>query len=267
MQRTYVLGGTRVGIRTTSRPFGGWLDAALGAYATEGWDGADYSLVVADGAVSDERRRRDFSVLYKGTRPVMRTLDLPTLGRALLSELSAILVAERRDLILLALPVLAGARGALLASPRIAGAVGELGRRAERAGLGLPATTVAAIDPESGHVAPLPPLPETPTGSWRILDALGSPRMAGGPRLVTEPVMIDAVCLSERGAGATARPRSRVATLETLVAKTLNFGFVAGAGLDGLARLTERARCYELGSTDARRTMVALTSILESGPA
>lgn len=266
MQRTYEFGGTTVGIRTTSRPFGGWLEAALGAYATEGWDGADYSLVVADRPVSSGRGRRDFSVLYKGTRPVIRTLDLPTLGLALLTELSSFLAAERRDLILLALPLLNGGGGALLVSPRIAVAVGELGRRAERAGLGLPTTTVAAIDPATGHVVPLPPLPEVPAGSREILDALGSPRAAGGPGLLTGPVTIDAVCVSERGAGAMPRPRSRVATLEALVANTLNFDFVAGAGLAGLARLTERARCYELGSTDARLTLAALSTILEFGP-
>lgn len=262
MQRTYVLGDTKVGIRTTSYQFGAWLDAALGAHTTEGWDGDDYSLVVADGA-SDQGGRRDFSVLYKGTRPVMRTLDLPALGRALLAELSSLLAAERRDLLLLTLPVLVGRRGALLVSPRIAMAVGELGRRAERAGLGLPATTVTAIDPATGYAVPLPPLPETPSESWQILDALASPRPADGPRLVTEPVRVDAVCLSDRAAGTTPRLGSRVATLEGLVANTLNFGLVAAAGLGGLARLAEGARCYDLGWTDPRQTLDALAEILD----
>lgn len=193
----------------------------------------------------------------------MRTLDLPTLGRALLTELSSLLAAERDDVILLATPVLVGRRGAVLVSPRTAVAVGELGRRAERAGLGLPGATFTAIDPATGHVVPLHPLLEAPTESWEILDALDSPHAGGGPRLVTEPVMIDAVCLRGRGADAAPRPRSRVATLEALVASTLNFGFVGTVGVGGLARLVEGARCYDLGRTDARQTLAALTTILD----
>lgn len=264
VQRTYIIGGIPVGIRTTSRAFGAWLDAALEKYAVEDWGGADYSLVVSEGAAGLERGRRDFAVLYKDTTPVMRTLDVSVLGRALLTELSSLLAAERDDAIILALPVLVGSKGAVLVSPRIAVAVGELGRRAEQAGIGLPAATFSAIDPAIGHVVPLHPLLDTPTESWQMLEALGSRRAAGGPRLVTEPIKVDAVCLSDGDAGAVPRPRPRADTLEALVPSTRNFGSVAAAGVGGLARLVEGAHCYDLGRTDTRQTLAALTTIIDS---
>lgn len=265
MQRTYLIDGIQVGIRTTSHRFGAWLDAALGTYATEGRDGADYSLVVDEGADTRQRGKRDFAVLYKGTTPVIRTLDLPTLGRALLTELSSLRAAERDDLIFLALPALVGRDGAVLVSPRIAMAVGELGRRAERKGSGLPTATFSAVDPATGHVMPSHPPLETPAESWQMLDTLGSARPPGGPRLLTEAAVIDAICLNDRGAGAEPRPRSRAATLELLVARTLNLGRLGSAGVEGLARLVEGARCYDLGRADAGQTLAALATILASG--
>ncbi|MDQ4131262.1 MAG: hypothetical protein M3133_09815, partial [Actinomycetota bacterium] len=166
MQRSYVIGGNHVGIRTTSPTFGAWLDSALGSYAVDRWDGADYSLVVQDDAAAPERGRRDFSVLYKGTSAVLRTLDVPMLARALLNELSALLAATREDVILLAMPTLVGRDAAVLVSPRIAAAVANLGRRAERGGIGLPSATFSAVDPTTGRIVPLPPLLDAPGESW-----------------------------------------------------------------------------------------------------
>jgi hypothetical protein len=267
--RTYRLGEARIGVRTTSRVFGAWLDQALSAHRVQEESGTEYSIVVdggvADGGLGEEgrdeqRSLRRYHILYRGTAPLVRTLHLTVLGRALLAELAFPLLAEREDAVFVrAAPVRLNGSAAL-APWWVVPYLGELGRRVDRAGLGLPATTWVAVDPGSGRVVPAPPALNVSRGSLAQLDRAG-PTDLEAPLFVDRPLDVAAV-FAHLEQDTVIQPAPRSLALQTLAGAAANLTRMGGDALEGLGRLVAGARCFGLSTAPARQMLEALAAVL-----
>src|ERR671919_1706118 len=90
----YEVAGRRFGVRTTSEAFGEWIDYALSEYRTDPDDEDPvYSLLVAKD--SGTRGTKGYHILYKWTGCLVRTLHLPTLGRAFLASVDVMESGDR----------------------------------------------------------------------------------------------------------------------------------------------------------------------------
>jgi hypothetical protein len=244
VHRSYRIGNAKFGVRTTSKAFGAWLDSILPRYRYRRRANLRYSIVVSgeekDGQFSGKR----FHILYRGSAQQVRTLDLPTLGRAFLAELESLQYQDRDDAIYLeASPVVADGVTALI-PPAYATLIARLGRRVGQAGLQLPIGRIVAVDIRSGQLVPPSPELELPGDA---IDQLK--RMVGGEgqgdRVVLElPRTVDVVALS--GMFEEARqPISRATAVYRLGSFAINLPKLPAAdALMGLSRLVERAQCY-----------------------
>ncbi len=260
MHRSYEVGGTRFGVRTTSRSFGDWLDHALGVYRLRRRLDPEYSIVV-DGA-GGARAGKGVHILYQGVGQVIRTRHLPTLGRALVAELEARVAHERGDAIYVhAAPVCVDGVIALVPAWVVAH-VGTLGRRVDRARVSLPVARWAAVDPNSGWILRPPRLLDLPAdaleGLERMSDGSGEARGLTGASGTVDAVV------SYLWGSPSVGVVSRGIALQRLAAATANLPNLGGEALDGLGRLVAGARCYEVGVGTARQMLDALVAVAAS---
>lgn len=263
MHRSYRIGDAKFGVRTTSKAFGAWLDAVLSPYRYRRRLAPRYSIVVSgeekDGQFSGKR----FHILYRGSTQQVRTLDLPTLGRAFLAELETLLYSTRDDAIYLdASAVVANGVTALI-PPAYANAISRLGRRVEQAGLSLPVARTVAVDVRSGGLVPPSREIKIPENA---IDELR--RMVGGDGRsdrteLKEQRTVDVVALPgsfEEPVG----PVSRAMAVYQLGALAMNLTELPAAdALEGLSRLVEEARCYGVGG-QGRELLATLADVMRA---
>jgi hypothetical protein len=240
VHRTFALGDQAIGIRTTSPSFGAWLDDVLAPYPVPEAADADFSIVVGD--TSRASGRRDLHILYWGTSPIVRTLDLRTVGAALLTALESFRLPHRDDAIYVdaSLVALDGVVGLL--PPAVPAFLERLGRRPERAGLRLPGFTFVAVDPDTGTVGPFRPLLDVPVDA---LDRLPNGN-EGRHFFVDQATRVDAVGTIVDGYGAIVHGTGPAVTLHNLAKSTFNLPRLGETALHGLAKLVERATCYAI---------------------
>lgn len=264
MHRTYELGPAKVGIRTTSPTFGAWLDYALSPYLVSEGSDPHYSVVLPE---RSEELGRKLSILYAGTIPLVRTLDLATLGRVFLDELESLSFPHRDDAIYVnAGFACLGGRTALIPA-RLVHHLVRLRGQLERAGVTLSSTKTVAVDPGSGRVVPVRPTLNVPAGAVDRLAGLAPVDGGRGGLFVDRPLDVDVVCWLDDVDAALLEPMPPAAALHNLASEVTNLPVIGGAALGGLAVLVERARCYGLGGDDARDMIRAIAETLASGSA
>lgn len=252
-----------MGIRTTSRRFGAWLDDVLGAYRIDEELAPEYSVVIDGGRDQAVGSGRRFHVLWQGVGQVSRTLHLPTLGASLLAELEARLLADRDDALYVHhAAVRSGSLTALVPAWFVA-YVQAAGRRVERAGLTLPNRRWVAIDPGTGVVLPGPPLLDVPSDALRRLDGW-SERVEEDPGRADpeEPLVADAVVTYVEGMD-TVDVGPRAIAMHRMASLASNLSVLGERAVHGLGLAVQHARAYELGLGRPAQMVDALAAILE----
>lgn len=261
----FEIGGNRFGVRTTSHAFGDWVDDTLSAYRVDGPpdedDHAYWAVVVEDGSRGADRVGRRFNILYRGTLDVVRSLDVHAVARAFLLEIESILFPRRDDAIFLGAATVTTPGGTVLVPPVMVPGLARAARRMQRADLLPPGAMAVAVDPETGHVIPMPSALELPGDVFDRLAAAFTPDLADPRAFVDAEAPVDAVLsygvLSEPGFV----PGSRAETLVTLSSSVRNLSLIGGQGVKGLAKLVARADCYRGWWGSTQDMLDALTRI------
>ena len=261
MQHSFKIGDMRFGIRTTSEPFGLWLQETLAPYRVKGRTEPYLSVVVADGP-KELTGTKDFHILYANSSSVARTLDLHALARSLFAELEALRFGERDDAIFLDAVVVRADGHAALVPASVAANIGSLGRRVKRAGLSVPDVRRVAVDMDSGLVGPVP---RTLDIRDDALDRLSAFVPTNGRRARPErdePVAVDIICTLGRRGDLLVEPAPRSLTLMRLASMAGNVEKLGRPALEGLRRLVGGARCYAMDWADAPTTLDAISGMV-----
>jgi hypothetical protein len=257
VSRSYEFGRFLVGIQTNSEALGAWLDDCLGRYRTDEEAEPYYSIIVEGKGGGPVRR---YHMLYRDTMKISKTFDLAGLGRTLLTELESLAFPERDDAVYADLAVV-GSNGALALMPAMtAQYLDTLGRSVQRAGMILPVETKVAIDPSTGEAIPIRPLLDLPEDALERLAEIAP----GGKRdriAVDEPTKIETV-ISIGLAEEMLQPVSAGLALYRLGSHALNLQELGPSGLEGLRRVVEGARCYEVRSAKPQEMLDALSSAI-----
>jgi hypothetical protein len=267
VHRTYEIGGRTVGIRSTSQAFGAWLDRTLAAYRSEVESEWTYSVVIPEEAFSghgpeeEGPRRRRLSILYWGVKPMVRTLDVRELARALLLQLEALLLPERDDAVYIAGSLVPGGDVNVLMPSQVTFYLHRrMRRRAERARVPLPLAPFVAVDPSSGRVLPFRPFLRLPPEALEDLPGEGDGQY-GEPVVETQ---IDVVWTVGSRTEVVLEPMSRGTSLRNLAGALVNLPRVGRRGLDGLGRLVQGADCYGVMPIGRPQIVDALAETLGS---
>ncbi len=243
VQHTFEIGGTPIGIRTTSAAFGEWLATALAAHRLEVDGPIRYSIVAA--GRNERRRRREYDILYRGCLALVRTLDRRTLVDALFSELEQWGFRERDDAIFLRMSPIAAHGTVALVPPYVANALIGLGRRSEKAGVTLPAQLHVAVDRNTGAMIPTPPMLDVDPGARDAVgDGTSSDRFAVSTPLAANGLLFFAE------SGDPVAPVSRGIALYRAAGSAFNLPQVGGDGLRALGRLVAGARCLAVNAVE-----------------
>lgn len=270
---SYEIGDERIGIRSTSEAFAGWLDEVLAEYRTTETAPIFYSVVVGDDATGQGRH---FNILYRYSIKLIRTFDLSMLVRTLLSELEYPLYPTRNEAIYSECAVVSRGGVSALVPSILIPFFTELGREVDRAELILPPETAVTIDTGSGMVLPVDPVIRVPGG---MLDRLSTISSSNGRRAHRQqtvsngqdgsgraPLAVDFVC-SIGDSEEPFEPASPATGLYRLSSHTLNFPALGGEALRGAARLVERAECRTLQAAGPLDMLRALVAVLDRSPA
>lgn len=261
MSRSYRVGTTAFGVRTTSESFGSWLDEAFSGYRIRSPEWPEYSVVV-DGAEEATRRgRRRFHVLYRGIGPLVRTFELATLARTLIAEFGSRLLTRRTDAIFTYAALLSWRGVNILGPSWLPSYLGQLGRKVEKAEVSMPLASWVAVDPDSGQVVNAPVILDVPEDAIeRLAAADGSIRSADASLWPATGVHVDAVITYvESMPGLELGPRA--GALYRLTGLTANVATMHGVTVRGLGRLVERARTYEVGLGRPQQMLDAVLTV------
>jgi len=216
---------------------------------------------VIDGGEDDPARRgKRFHILYQGVGSVMRTMNLTTLGRSLLAELDARILAERTDAVYAHYGLAWDDDVAVLIPAWLTAYLSGTGRRLQRSGISLSATRWVAIDPATSEVLPERRFLDVPQGAFDRLELPGSPEPERP--MLGERRRVDAV-VSYLDDLDTIRTGSRATALHHLGAATANLETLGGDALGTLATIVERAHCFETGLGRAQQMLQALVDVVE----
>jgi hypothetical protein len=259
-----LLGGAEVGVRSTSREFGQWLDGALRTYRSRAQYYPIYSIVIAEASAQGGRAKERYHILYKGTIATIKTPDIQTLIQTFLSDLEMFLLPDRTDAIFADMNVVSLDGVNALVPGSVVPFIGTLGRRRlARAGLTLPAERAVAIQPLSGRVVPVKPLVELTEGA---LDSLPEVILGNGsdPRMVVQqPTAVDVLVSIGWGR----QPLVEVSKglgLYRLGSHVMNLEELGGAALEGVRPLVEQARSYEMASAKPHEMLDALLKVFQT---
>jgi hypothetical protein len=266
----FQIGENTFQIRTTSRRFALWMNAALSEYRIRKKAPVAFSVLLAGGEVERIRARKPFHILYQGGGQLLRTKDIGALARGLFAEIERLLMPDRDDAVYLQTPAIALDGRIALVPDFYRRTLGRLGRRPELAGLRLPVDRVVAVD-ETGQVVPITPQLRIPEDAIdRVIKKFGSDGAA--------PVRIDRPRSPHVVVGTVLnatpddhlRPMSRGRALYCLATDAINTPKVGSERvLDTLARLVEGAGgCYSYypdAATPQARTqlLTGLTELLK----
>lgn len=249
-QRCYRIGTAEFGLRTTSREFCGWLDEVLSSYRKRKKAEPYYSIVV-DGGEDAQDRRKGFHILYRGTTAIVRTLHLPTLARALLTELESLTFHKREDAIYIQAALMAADGVTAIAPYGLVSLFGGIGRRVQRAGVRLPGTTYLAVSPESGTITPVRKTLDIPDDALARVDGI-PPQDGQSDRIFVDDPLTPDMALTFAPIDSSIEPVSRALVLGRLTTGAVNLKRMGPIALEGLARLVERVQCYGLPSGEPR---------------
>ncbi|HEX6230975.1 MAG TPA: hypothetical protein VF029_04630, partial [Actinomycetota bacterium] len=118
-------------------------------------------------------------------------------------------------------------------------------RRVRRAGHVPPGAMAVAVDPETGHLIPVPSGLDLPDDLYERLAATFPSRPADPRAFVDDEVAVGAIFTYARLPEPGVVHRSRAETLLSLVPSVRNLDLVRGRGVRGLARLVAEASCYQ----------------------
>jgi len=262
----FEFGKTAFQIRTTSRRFARWMNAALSVYRVRRKAPVAFSVVIAGGEEKRIRARKRFHILYQGNERIIRTEDIGTLARGLFAEIERSLLPERDDAIYLGTPAIAMDGKIALVPDFYRSTLARLGRRLEPAGLRLPVERMVAVD-DAGQVIPVTPQLEIADDAVDRVTKMFGDGAAPVPR-IDRPVSPDVVLgyVPNTVPEDHMQPLSRGRALYCLVTDLLNMPKVGvERTLDALAHLVEGTQCYSYysdASTPEARTRM-LTSLAE----
>jgi hypothetical protein len=257
VEGTYRIGGVKLGIRTNSERFGAWIDEVLADHRMSRWVDPLYSVFLAD---QDEPGKRGFHVLYRDIVPIARSAELGVLARAFLEEIESFTFRGRDDAIYLGASVLNGPQSTALIPAFYTATLGSQSRRAARLGLSLPATSWAAIDPDTGWAVPIRTVLGIPEDAIaRLLDGAAG---AADRTFVDRPTPLDSVCLIHDQPTAALEPVSRSSTLYRFAGVSENLPALGGRRtLEGLGRLVASAECYGVAPMGTNHVLEAMAHI------
>ena len=259
MQENYEIGGTLIGIRSTSKPFSKVLDAVLAEYRSDEVAVPLYSIVVGN---PTRAKRKSFHILYESGYAVARTMRFQDLAITLLSHLNTFLLVDRADGIYTQ-ACIARRNGTVAVAPSyVANYLSKVGRRAERLGISVSAERTVRIDPESGLISPADLLLHVPRDAVaRLVEAVGE-RAASSAGF--EPTHADVVLITG-GDGEPVHEVSPAYALSVLAGNTVNLMRIKRHTLEGLRPVVEGARCYRLVSHTPNEMLTALKMALPDG--
>jgi hypothetical protein len=269
-QRSFEIGNTLVGVRTNSEGFVRWLDEALGDYAADEETDPFYSVHLADGEPSPSRVGKPMHVLYAEEKALVRTFDLSLLTRALIAEFESFLHEERDDALYLGSDLVFRGNSVALVPPLVVPYLATMGRGVARSGVSLPEGRTTVVDPETGRAVPIRPRLRVPTGALPRLGGV-SGAGAGGRQAPAErsqrvrldgPVRVDVVC-SIGLHDELLEPLHQSAAMFTHAQHARNLRRLGPHALDGLSRLIEGARCYQVRSGSPREMLQGLVAALD----
>lgn len=257
----FQIGENRFQIRTTSRRFARWMNAALSEYRVRRKAPVAFSVVIAGGEEERIRARKRFHIIYQGSRQLLRTKDIGTLARGLFAEIERALLPDRDDAIYLQTPAIALDGKIALVPDFYRQTLARLGRRPELAGLRLPVERAVAVD-DTGRVVPIVPQLQIPEGAVdRVIEKFEGDG-AGPVTRIDRPVSPEVVVgvIPNATPEDHMQPISRGRALYCLASDAMN---TPKAGtervLEALARLVEGAGCYSYyadASTPQHRTQM-----------
>jgi hypothetical protein len=261
VKRSYAIGDGLFAVRSTSEAFGTWLDGALARYRTDQDALTRYSVVIAD--EPDEVTKERFHILYQGTTALVKTTSLDELVRMLFLDLETFEFPSRDDA-LYADMVTVSKNGVTALVPEVLMPfIGTLGlRRVARAGLRLPMETAVAIDPVAAEVTPIRPRVEAELASLDTLTGVPSTGGMSSRVALERPTHVD-VLVSIGWGDELIQPVSKGLALYRLASHVANLPLFEDGALSGLKRLTEEARCYEMGAKKPAEMLQALLVSLE----
>jgi len=260
VQRSYRVGETTFGFRSTSNPFADWLDHVLRKHRVREETAPLFSVVVGGGKEGGQLQGKGFHILYRRTLQVIRTLDLPAVARLLFDEINSLEFEERDDAVYLEAMLLSADGVTALIPSMYLPALGRLGRKLNRAGLRLAPTRKVAVDPRSGRLVQPATVVEIPDDAMHKLEETFGLSGNGDRTSSDVPSQVDLVYAPgdpEKGG----EPISRARALYNLGAFTINLPKVGSAGLEGLNLLLEGTPRYGLTGGD-RELLGYLTSTL-----
>lgn len=260
MHRSYRVGDSAFGVRTTSRAFGAWLEDVLDAYRVRRRAEVEYSIVIEGGRADTADSRRRFHILYQGVGAVSRTLSLQTLARGLFAELESRLLHLRDDAMFVHAGVVSIEGTTVLVPSWLIASLTGLGRRLARADAQLPAARWVGIDPSDGALIPIGTGLVLPVDALARLGGLGSAGHEDARFSIDRRLRVDAV-LTPNPAFDTVDVGPRAEALHGVGALSANLGVLKEQGLEGLARLVQGARCYRVGVGPPHRMLEAMSAI------
>jgi hypothetical protein len=253
-----------IGVRTNSEAFGSWLEQAFSEYRTAEEIGALYSVFVSE--ADDGRPGTRFHVLYRSGAIVLRTFDLVELARTLRAELDSYLYDRWEDGIYAEATVLTRDGHALLLPNADLFYLTKITRKFERAGVTFPNAGRIAIDPDSGRLIPVPERHTIPDEAFAELarHIPGVETSRESPP-VAASAALDAVCVFEvTGDDVFRPPASRAGVVKKLAHGIVNLDALGARALQGLATLTERVPCYEVGWDDPEGMLEGLVAAMHA---
>jgi hypothetical protein len=254
-------------IRTTSRKFARWMNAALAPYRVRRKAQVNYSVVIAGGVSERTGARKRFHIFYRGNQRNLRTLDIKTLARGLFDELESRMLPEREDAIYLQAPALAGNGKIAVVPDFYRFTLERMGRRLDRAGVRLPTSRQVAVDPETGQLVPIAPRLEIPGDAIDRLGEMFGTNGAAPMARIEQPSFADLVFVPGPEEEHM-QQISRGKAVYGLASFAMNFPKLGARTLEGIAQLVERADCYSFladATTPENRSslLTGLSSILK----
>ena len=251
-------------MRSTSREFGQWLDHALDASRSSAKPPPAYSVVIAEPPGSDGLAKERHHILYKGTIAIIKTPDIKTLVRTLLSDLEMYLFQDRSDAIFADMNVVSSDGVNALVPGNVVPFIGTLGRRRlGRTGLTLPTETAVAIEGGSGRVVPIKPMVEVTAGAVELLAEVAPADGRDRRMVVEQPLRVD-VLVSVGWGSEPVVPMTKGLGLYRLGSHLVNLELLGGEALEGVRPIVESARCYEIASAKPAEMLDALLHVFES---
>lgn len=258
-ETSYRVGDAVFGIRSTSAEFSDWVSHALAGYRTDDEAMPFYSIVVGGSNETRSKSARGVHILYRGTTPMVRTLELKTLGSALLGELETHLFAERDDAVFTDYMAMRVDDSVAAIPSSLAPTLGRFGRRLQREGVSLGLTTHLVVELDSARVLSTKPAMRLPSST---LDGLAGPKIPGDRLVLGGEEPLRHVFVFDHEQEGHTRPISRARAVHQLSGRTFNLTRLGHRGLSALAQMTEGGSFHGLRTGDARTTLDTLVTTM-----